>query len=126
DVLEHRDLARPEAVDQLGDLGADDPRGELDRDADQLGKAVGTRPQREAYLAVLGPAEMRDEDDPGVPAAELLDRRKRLADPRVVGDRPVFEGDVEVDADENPLAVDLDVRECSHRSRWTTSTTRLE
>ena len=117
----------PSRSDQLDDLGADDAGRELDRRADQLGQAVGARPQREAGLAVLRAAEVGDEDR----SVRRLRRSSSivgqgLADAGVVGDRPVLEGDVEVDANEDPLAVDVDIGERSHRSLWTTSTTRFE
>ena len=48
--------------------------------------------------------------------AQVLDRRQRRADARVVGDRAVLERDVEVDADEHAPAVDLDVVEPLHHA----------
>jgi hypothetical protein len=46
--------------------------------------------------------------------AQLLDRRQRGADARVVGDARTFEGHVEVDPDEDALALDVELVERSH------------
>ena len=51
----------------------------------------------------LGAAEVRAEDDFGVAAEGVLDGGDGLADACVVGDLAVFEGDVEVDSDEDAL-----------------------
>jgi hypothetical protein len=51
----------------------------------------------------FGAAEMRAEDDFGVAAEGVLDGGEGLADASVVGDLAVFEGDVEVDSDEDAL-----------------------
>ena len=51
----------------------------------------------------LGAAEVRAEDDFGVAAERVLDGGESLADAGVVGDLAIFEGDVEVDSDEDAL-----------------------
>ena len=92
----------------------------------QLGQPVGRRSQRQLGLAVLGPPRWETRIS-ARPAAELLDRRQRGADPGVVGDRPVLERDVEVDPHQHPLAVEVaQVPECPHSSLCTRSATRLE
>ena len=80
DVLEHHDVAVGHVVEV---------RRELDVDAEQARQVVGDRLQRELRLAVLGPAEVRDEQELRAPLAQLLDRRQRAADAGVVGDRAV-------------------------------------
>src|SRR3954454_1309433 len=126
DVLEHEDVARPQRVGLGPRLLADDPRRELDVGAEQLAQAPRCRPQRQLGLAVLGPAQMGDQDEARAPLAQFLDGGQRGLDPAVVGDPAVLERDVEVDPHENALAFDVDVVEGPHKTRWATSATRLE
>ena len=85
--------------------------------AGQLGQPVGGRPQRQLGLVILRAPQVRDEDDARPSVAQLLDRRQRRPDPRVVGDRAVVERDVEVDPDKHPLALQLaEVGKGSHNS----------
>ena len=62
------------------------------------------RPRCDASRSRLAPCAMR-----------VLDRRQRRPDARVVGDRAALERHVEVDADEDPLALEVDVLD---RSAW--------
>jgi hypothetical protein len=80
-----------------------------------------------ARLSVFGAAQVRDEHDPRAASAQLVDRGKRCADSHVVGDLAIVERDVEVDADEHALAVQVaEIGEGSHSSFCTSSTMRLE
>jgi hypothetical protein len=98
DVLEHDDVAVGHVVDR---------RRERDVDAQQLARALRHRLQAELRLAVLRPAEVRGEDEPGPALAQRLQRRKRGADAGVVGDRAVLERDVEVDPDEDAFPAEV-------------------
>ena len=116
-----------EVLGERLDVGADHGGRERDVGAGQLGEAVGGRPQRQLGLTVLRPPEVGDQHEPGPPVAELLDGGEGGADPRVVGDRPVVEWHVEIDALEHQPAVDLtQVPEGLHRILWTRSTIRFE
>ena len=86
---------------------ADGPGRERHVGAGQLGQPVGGGPQRQLGLAVLGPAQVRHQHDPGAPAAQLLDRRDRRADAGVVGDRAIVQRHIEVDPDKHPLAIEI-------------------
>ena len=56
------------------------------------------------------PAKVRADANLGSASLEQeLQRRQRRLDPRVVGDAPVLEGDVQVGADEHVLAADVGV-----------------
>ncbi len=98
DVLEHHDVAVGHVVEV---------RRERDLGAEQAGEVLGDRRERELRLAVLRPAEVRDEQQPRAALAQLLDRRQRGADAGIVGDRAVRQRDVEVDADEAALTGDV-------------------
>ena len=74
----------------------------------ELGEPCRDGRDREGGIRSLGPAEVGAHDDLGGTALEeQLERRQRGPDPRVVGDLPVLERDVEVAADEDALAVDV-------------------
>jgi hypothetical protein len=117
DVLEHDHVP----VGHVIEIG-----GELHLGLQELAQALGHRPQRQRLVAALGAAEVRRQHQPGAALAQALDRRQRRADARVVGDRALVQRDVEVDADEDPLAVDVEVVEALHRTFWRTSTQRFE
>src|SRR4051794_22334571 len=105
EVLEEQDLAVAEATDRV--LGARAQRVTRDRHgpAEELAEALadGTQSIAVAHLAV-GPAEMAGEDDPRALAHEIADRRECGADPGVIRDLAVLQGDVEVHPDEDALA----------------------
>src|SRR2546426_4529378 len=58
----------------------------------------------------LRPAEVREQDDARTLFAEILDRRQRCPQSRVVADLAVLQRDVEVDPHQCPFAV--------QRLRW--------
>jgi hypothetical protein len=60
---------------------------------------------------------MRRQDDPGVVLHRIADRPHRRLDTRGVADDAVLQRDVEVDANEDALAAEIEVVEQSHRSR---------
>ena len=78
--------------------------------AEELRQPLRDGPQAEAVLDLaVGPAEVAREDDPRAVGEQVVDGRDGGADARVVGDLAVLERDVEVDADEDALAGDVDV-----------------
>ena len=107
DVLEHHDLG----VGQLVEA-----RCQRDVDPEKLAQALGRRLQRQLGLVVLRPPEMSGQDQlAGAARAQLLERRERGADADVVGDPlPLVQRDVEVDADEDALAIGIEVVKRAH------------
>jgi hypothetical protein len=81
------------------------------RIAEKFGQSRGDRPQRERRLeAAPGrPAEVAREDRPAAAFEDRADRRQGRANAAIVGDSPVVERHVEVDADEDPLARDIEI-----------------
>jgi hypothetical protein len=67
-----------------------------------------------------------DQDEAGAPLAQRLDGGQGGADPGVVGDLAVLEGNVEVDSDQYALVLDVYVVKGLHSSLPIRSTTRLE
>merc|ERR1719261_1676122 len=107
-VLEEEGLAVAHAVDDRSDLVADAVGRHLHGRAELLAHARGHGAERELVLGpVLGPAEVRAHRDLGALVEEVLDRRDGRADARVVADHAVLEGDVEVAADEDLLALEV-------------------
>ena len=83
--------------------------------------AHGLQGQRE--IGPLGPPEMAGEHEPRTVLAQGAQRGQSRTDPRVVGDRPAVERDVEVDADEDPFTGDVaQVGEGPHETGWATRT----
>ena len=118
-VLEHQDLARAEALDRV--LRPDPERVAGDRHvaAQELGQPLPDRPQAQAVLDLaVRTAEVAGQDDRGAALQQGVDGRDGGPDPRVVGDLAVRQRDVEVDADEDAFAGDVDVAdgELVHRS----------
>jgi hypothetical protein len=63
---------------------------------------------------------------PRAAPAQRLDGRQRRADAGVVGDPAILERDVEVDAQQDATALDVEVVERPHSTFWSRSTQRLE
>ncbi len=57
----------------------------------------------------LRPSQVRSQDDGRAPFERVPDGRKRRPDARVIGNRAVLDRHVEIDADEDPLARQLEV-----------------
>ena len=84
--------------------------GESDRLAQQLAEPVSYRLQAELCgRRTLGPAEMRDDDDLGAALRQVQQPRHDAFEPRHIGHPAVFDRNVEIGANENPLARDVDV-----------------
>ena len=76
----------------------------------------GDRPQREGRVRLaLGTAEMGHQDDLAALVGDLEDRRRDALDAGRVGDLPVFDGNVEVDAQQHALALHLGGIESAER-----------
>ena len=91
-------------------LVADAVGRERDRPAEQLRQAIGDRPQAQLrFDLALRPAEVAGEDDRRALLERVLNGRQRRLDARVVADDAVLERDVEVDADEDALALEIEI-----------------
>lgn len=107
-VLDDGDLAVGESRDGLLGGGADGVGGERHVRTEQFAEARGGRGERERRLdaGALGAAQVRGHDDAGAGFGELRDRGPDGADAAVVGDGALGQRDVQVRADEDPLALD--------------------
>ena len=76
----------------------------------------GAQAHRLHHLA-LGASQVRAENDLGLVAQRIFDRRQCLADARVVGDGAVLQRNIEVDADEHALVGKVEV---ANRELWHT------
>src|ERR1700685_3974244 len=111
-VLEKEDAAVGEGFAFGFGVWADAIVGEGDGPFQKLFEFFcGGREGKLRLRATLGPAQMRGEDE----ASTFLDGQakggKSFADARVVGDDAVLEGNVEVHADEDALAVEIEIVE---------------
>src|SRR6185437_4204106 len=70
----------------------------------------GFQRQRLIGLALLRPAQVREDEDLGALLERVADRRQRRADPRIAGDDAILDRDVEILADQDPLAAQVHVR----------------
>jgi hypothetical protein len=100
------------APDEVGIIDiADAIVGEADRLLHDLRELGGDRLQRVLGVAALGPAEMREQDDLAALVRDFRDRRRHALEPRGVGNAAIVHGDVEIDAQQHALALDVDVVE---------------
>ncbi len=84
--------------------------GEGDLLADRLGNGVHHLLQRVLLVrAALGPAEMREHDDLGAGLRKLCQGRRQPVDARRIRHDPVLGRDVQVGADQDRLAVELEI-----------------
>ena len=91
-------------------LGADAIGSEFNRLPQQLSQAGGHR--RQAVLRIdfaLGAAEMRSEHESRAALDGQTKRRQRFADARIVRNARTFERHVEIHADENALAGQIEI-----------------
>ena len=132
-VLEHRDLTIAQVGDDLPRAVAYRLVGERDIDREQLGELRGDRFERELRLDLpVGAPEVRTEHDARAALDQVLERRQRRADARVVGDLlgALLERHVVVDAHEHALALDrelfdgLDAARQRHYRRSATNAAR--
>ncbi len=115
-VLQEQNLTGLEPVDcGLGGL-ADAVVREGNLSADCIGDLAGKRCQRFFRVAAFRPAKMGDEDHLAALAGDLVDGRRHAGDARPVGDLAVLHRGIEVDAQKDALAVDVDVVERAERA----------
>src|SRR5215207_1589483 len=106
-VLEQKDIAFLHGRDGLGRRFADAILGEGHRAPEHVRKGCGDRLQGLLRVAPLRSAEMGQEDDLAALVGGLLDGRDHALEAGPVGDAPVLHRHVEVDADENALALEI-------------------
>ena len=100
--VDHRLGPRTDAVLREGDMTA----------AQRPGQGLDDRPQRKIRVGfAVGPAEMRDDHDACVLLGQFADGGGEPGNARLVGDAAVFHRHVEIGADENPLALGIEVVE---------------
>ena len=110
EVLEEDRLARAHPLDGVLRADAERVAGDRHVPAEELAQPLPDRAQAEPVLDLaVGPAEVAREDHPRPAVEQGHDRRQGGPDPGVVGDLAVGEGDVEVDADEDPLPGGIEV-----------------
>jgi len=118
-VLEHQNVAVLHGGDRLLGFRPDAIGSEGDRLAEHLGDRRHHLREREFRVrSFLGAAEMGKQDRPAALFRHLADGRGAGPDARVVGDLAVRHGDVEVDADEHALALQIDAVERAKRAHW--------
>ena len=122
-VLEQQRFAWSQPLDLV--LRANPERVAGDRHVltDEQRQALGHRSKPEAVLDLpVRSAQVAREHDAGAAGQQVADGRNRGANARVVGDLPVLERHVEVDAEEDPLSGGVEVanRELVHEpiSPW--------
>ena len=111
DVLEHEDLARLEGLDGGSGLLAVGVVDEGHVQAGELGELGGDGLEGELGLeaGAVRAAEVAHEDDAGVVLDQVVDGRQGGLDAGGVANDAVLDRHVEVNADEDALAVDVDV-----------------
>ena len=110
EVLEQHHLARLQRGAGRLHLGADAVVELLHRLAEELGEPRGHRREAELVAALpVGAAEVAHEHQARALVEHVLDGGQRRAQPLVVLDRAVLEGDVEVDAHDDALAAEVEV-----------------
>ncbi len=118
DVLQEHDpvgLGRP---DRLGGRLPHHVLSHAHRRAEQLLQSLrdGREARRRVGLA-LRPAEVRHDDGHRLPVEQVAQQRHAGTDATVVADGPVLDRHVEVAADQDPLAADVEVLGQPHRGQ---------
>ena len=107
-ILEEHHLAGLEGGRRRFDLGPDTILKERHGTAEELFEARRYRLERVARIRLaLGPPEVRGEQHARSSLEAPIDGGKDSADPRVLGDPPAFEGDIEVHPEEDTLPREL-------------------
>ena len=111
DVLENEDLTRLDGGDSLSSLLAIRVGNKSNVKARELSELLGDRLKGELRLeaGTLGAAEVAHEDDASVVLNEVVDGGQGSLDTGGVANDAILDRHVEVNADENALAVDIDV-----------------
>ncbi len=112
-IFEERHRSGLEGGDNPPRRFADAVFGERDPTAAERPPQRGDhRAQRQFRVGpALRPAEMRHDDDRGTVAEQRLDGRGQAFDPGRVGDLAVLDRDVEIGAQQHPLAAHIDIVE---------------
>ena len=114
EVLEQHHAAATGLGERGGHRLADRVGREDDRAAEQFRQARRYRPQRERWIrGPLRPAQMGADDEGRPPVEGEPQGREGGANPGVVADDAVAHGNVEVDAHEQPVPVEIEVVEGS-------------
>ena len=112
-VLEKERLSAIESGGHLLGLGADRVGSELHFLSEELGESRGYRSQSVFHVSLtLRLAHVGAEDDDSAFVEKVLYRGESPDDPLVRSDDAVLQGDVEVAADENFPAGNIDVFDC--------------
>ena len=111
DVLENEDLARLDGGDSLGGLLAIRVGNKSNVKARELSELLGDRLEGKLGLeaSALRTAEVAHEDDASVVLNEVVDGGQGSLNTGGVANDAILDRHVEVNADENALAVDIDV-----------------
>ena len=111
DVLENEDLARLDGGNSLSSLLAVGVGDKGNVETRELSELLGDRLEGQLGLeaGALGTAEMAHEDDASVVLNEVVDGGQGSLDTGGVANDAILDRHVEVNADENALAVDIDV-----------------
>ena len=119
-VLEQRDVAPVGIDDDLAGTVAHRLVGQPDVGVDQLGQPRGDRFQRVLLVGLsLGPPQVRGEHDTRPLLDRQLDGGEALPNSGVIADGATGgQRDVEIDADEDPLPVDVQLRNRLDRHRF--------
>jgi len=110
EVLEQDQLAGTELADRVVHAGTERVAGHAHRASQQLRQPIrdGLEPEGIVDLA-LGTAEVAGQNHAGTALQQIADGGQAGANARVVGDPAVIQRDVQVGAQEDPLAGDVDV-----------------
>ena len=106
-ILQTENVAGPQRGDRRLRLRADAVLREGDRPAEDLRHDGRNRPERLLRIRPLRPAEMREQDHLAALVGDLADGRHHPLDPGEIADLAVLEGNVEIDAQQNPLAPEV-------------------
>ena len=111
DVLENEDLARLDSGDSLGSLLAVGVGDKGNVETGELSELLGDGLEGELGLeaGAIGTAEVAHEDDASIVLDEVVDGGQGSLDAGGVANDAILDRHVEVNADENALAVDIDV-----------------
>src|SRR5579885_1295226 len=112
-VLQAKDVAALHRCDGLLGRRADAVIGEVHGPFDDVRDLGGDRLERLFGIASLGPAEMRQQNDLGALVGKLGYGWSRPLDARRVGDHPILDRHVEIDAHEYAFALHFDAVESS-------------
>ncbi len=111
-VLQHQQVAARHSLDRLLGRHADAVLGKAHPLSQHLAQRDGNRCQRHLRDApALGAVEVAADDDPGTLLDEFADRRRQSLEARQIADLAVANRHVEVGAQQDVLAGDIDIVE---------------